>query len=139
VFESPSNKCLAFDIWYHLSSSSLNNWLKRMCNHCFKSASYTDNKPASVFLSNMSSLSSNSFFSFLFVPLTFFAHPLICYLNLLIFDCHCFILSSSSATLSHISFTISPKSSCSSKPNSNLNRCWLPSDVKRPISRSKGV
>ena len=88
---------------------------------CFKLTSWDVSNIVSAFLSNSSSFSSNVFCSFLYAPLTFLAHPLKYWRNLLIFACHFSEGVCPSFTLNQISLTISINPSHSNHPNSNLN------------------
>jgi hypothetical protein len=80
-----------------------------------------------------------NFFSFLYCPLIFFAQPHKYCLSVRIFPCHLSIIVWPSTMWSHISFTISIKSSLSSHPNSHLNIGCVAVKDDSPVFRRRGV
>jgi hypothetical protein len=121
VLLSPCRSLFDFDLWYHLISSSLSNWISPTFKQCFISNSCGKSIVISAFLSNCSSLPIISFFSFLYDLFIFFTHPLRYRCRALILFCH---FSNEVEPLffhCHTSATFSWKPSLNNHANSNLN------------------
>jgi hypothetical protein len=138
VLLSPCRILFAFDHWYHLTSSSLNSCMSLIFKPCLTSNSCGDSIVISDFLSSCSILFKMSFFSFLYVPFIFFAHPRRYLRNDLILFCHISIEVEPCDSRCHTSITFSWKSSLNNHASSNMKLFTFGCD-EIPVSSNKGV
>jgi hypothetical protein len=138
VLLSPCRRLFVFYHWYHLTSSSLNSYMSLIFKQCLTSNSCGDSIVILAFLSSWSISIKMSFFSFLYVPFIFFAHPRRYLRNDLILFYHISIEVEPCDSHCHTSITFPWKPSLNNQDSSILKLFAFGCD-EIPVFSNKGV